>query len=173
MNRDAMMVPLTYLIQFAGPIDSKTAEAIASALLDAGLHLEQYGIDYTHCTSKGDKTLAPDISKLNSEQIIKTLEWCIQAPDCENCEYKYEHKHQIDVCSIRSDALALIKELTDENERLKEDNHILATEFKDTIIADTVRKMHSLIKERCIKDGIYPAFVRKTIDQIAKEMLEG
>ena len=119
MNRDAMMVPLTYLIQFAGPIDSKTAEAIASALLDAGLHLEQCGIDYTHCTSKGDETLAPDMSKLNSEQIIKTLEWCIQAPDCENCEYKYEHKHQIDVCSIRSDALALIKELTEKVENYR------------------------------------------------------
>lgn len=28
-------------------------------------------------------------------------------------------------------------------------------------------------KERCIKGGIYPAFVASTIDQIAKEMLEG
>ena len=40
-------------------------------------------------------------------------------------------------------------------------------------IADTVRKMHSEIKERCIKGGIYPAFVASTIDQIAKEMVEG
>ena len=40
-------------------------------------------------------------------------------------------------------------------------------------IADTVRKMHSEIKKRCIKGGIYPAFVASTIDQIAKEMLEG
>jgi hypothetical protein len=39
--------------------------------------------------------------------------------------------------------------------------------------ADTVRKMHTQIKERCIKGGIYPAFVARTIDQIAKEMLEG
>lgn len=38
--------------------------------------------------------------------------------------------------------------------------------------ADTVRKMHSEIKERCIKGGIYPAFVASTIDQIEKEMLE-
>lgn len=40
-------------------------------------------------------------------------------------------------------------------------------------IADTVRKMHSEIKKRCIKGGIYPAFVASTIDQIQKEMLEG
>lgn len=39
--------------------------------------------------------------------------------------------------------------------------------------ADTVRKMHSMIKERCIKGGIYPAFVASTIDQIAKELEEG
>ena len=38
---------------------------------------------------------------------------------------------------------------------------------------DTVRKMHSEIKKRCIEGGIYPAFVASTIDQIAKEMLEG
>ena len=37
---------------------------------------------------------------------------------------------------------------------------------------DAVRKMHSRIIERCIKGGIYPAFVASTIDQIAKEMLE-
>lgn len=40
-------------------------------------------------------------------------------------------------------------------------------------IADTVRKMHTEIKERCLKGGIYPAFVAGTINQIAKEMLEG
>ena len=38
--------------------------------------------------------------------------------------------------------------------------------------ADTVRKMQSEIKERCIKGGIFPAFVASTIDEIAKEMLE-
>lgn len=43
----------------------------------------------------------------------------------------------------------------------------------DAIKADTVQKMQSLIKERCIKGGIYPAFVAGVIDQIAKEMLEG
>lgn len=36
---------------------------------------------------------------------------------------------------------------------------------------DTVRKMQSEIKERCIKSGIYPVIVARTIDQVAKEML--
>ena len=39
--------------------------------------------------------------------------------------------------------------------------------------ADTVMKMHELIRVRCIKGGIYPAFVRKVVDQIKDELLEG
>lgn len=38
---------------------------------------------------------------------------------------------------------------------------------------DTVKKMQSEIEARCIKGGIYPAFVASTIDQITKEMVEG
>lgn len=70
-------------------------------------------------------------------------------------------------------------ELTEENESLKTQRRVLAVGLKDMrkeirgIKADTVRKMHSEIKDRCIKGGIYPAFVKSTIDQIAKEMLEG
>ena len=45
--------------------------------------------------------------------------------------------------------------------------------LKRKCIADTVRKIQSELQERCIKGGIYPAFVARTIDQIAKEMLEG
>ena len=47
------------------------------------------------------------------------------------------------------------------------------TEEIDKAKADTVKKMQELINERCIEGGIYPAFVANTIDQIAKEILEG
>lgn len=80
--------------------------------------------------------------------------------------------------------------LTEENERLRVENETLKIATNDQYShlcdchdkiaemlrqkeADTVREMHSEIKERCIKGGIYPAFVASTIDQIAKEMLEG
>lgn len=76
--------------------------------------------------------------------------------------------------------------LTEENERLRAENvdaqlgfRLLEDAFErlekinEQIEADTVRKMQSEIKERCIKGGIYPAFVASTIDEIAKEMLEG
>ncbi len=57
------------------------------------------------------------MSELNREQIINALEWCIQSESCEYCEYHDESNG--DVCSIRSDARALVNELTEENENLK------------------------------------------------------
>lgn len=39
--------------------------------------------------------------------------------------------------------------------------------------SEAIIKMHSLIKERCIAGGIYPAFVESTIEKVAKEMLAG
>jgi hypothetical protein len=70
-------------------------------------------------------------------------------------------------------------DLITERLRLTEENDVLYRLIgetlwqKDGIKPNTVRKMHSEIKERCIKGGIYPAFVANVIDQIAKEMLEG
>lgn len=75
--------------------------------------------------------------------------------------------------------------LNDENERLraeeKQSQILIETlhdkldegyaKFVDEERADTVQKMHAEIKERCIKGGIYPAFVASTIEQIAKEMI--
>lgn len=43
---------------------------------------------------------------------------------------------------------------------------------EDKIKADTVRKMQKAIKERCIKGGIYPVFVKNAIDNVASELLE-
>ena len=81
--------------------------------------------------------------------------------------------------------------LTEENERLREilhtdisfvcvsrgsgkTNHLkeVARLRMDEVRAYAVREMHSKIKDRCIEGGIYPAFVERVIDQIAKEMLE-
>lgn len=47
----------------------------------------------------------------------------------------------------------------------------LYQDAKKALVADTVRKMRSEIKERCIMGGIYPAFVASTIEQIAKEII--
>ena len=55
---------------------------------------------------------------MEKEQIIKALECCIGDNDCNSCPYWVD----VDVnCfdNVKSDALALIKELTEENEKLK------------------------------------------------------
>ena len=121
--------------------------------------------------------------ELNREQIIKALE-CCSKETCEDCPYANEDIFDTS-CGINmaKDALALIKELTEENERLRaecENQSLLWKKHfesiyetaKETVKADTVRKMQERIKEHCIKGGIYPAFVASTIDQIAKEMVE-
>ena len=190
------------------------------------------------------------------EQIIKALECCNRGTteDCAKCpRFDGDRTLSTEDCmeKLMRDALSLIKELTDENEKLKmfnklheqdvedmhkmlekkveevypefmrdyqlmrdeldgayeelkesrEDNqakdetitNLLKTiegvkgvkseyetfigELKpkiDTIRAeeraDTVRKMHFEIQQRCIKGGIYPAFVGCTVDKVAYEM---
>jgi phosphate uptake regulator len=71
--------------------------------------------------------------------------------------YFYRAAESICVEPLLKDALALIRELTDEVAKAK---------------ADTVNRMYIEIKERCIKGGIYPAFVARTTADVAKELLE-
>lgn len=121
--------------------------------------------------------------ELNAEQIKKALK-CCTSPDgddtCLLCPYG-----DVGLCTqlVMAHALALIKQLTEEKERLRAEN----AEQDKAIInalnrmgdirreakADTVREMQERIKTRCIKSGIYPAIVARAIDQIAKEMTEG
>lgn len=121
--------------------------------------------------------------KLNRDQIVKALECCIKN-QCENCcQCGNWHEQWNCMTFLMKNALSLIKELTEENDRLKLDVEVCGAElsrYTENIVqmakqdrADTVRKMHAEIKERCIKGCIYPAFVARTIDQIEKEMMEG
>ena len=134
--------------------------------------------------------------ELNREQIIKALK-CISSTEdvlCAGCDYrKYDGLacHRIGA----NNALALIKELTEENERLRGErakffeykhgtlvrNALVLTknkkEFDDfckAIKADTVRKM----QERLMYEfGFLCSWelqeIKDTVDQITKEMLEG
>ena len=69
--------------------------------------------------------------EINREDIIKALEWCIQSEDCEYCEY---NKGNIDVCSIRADALTLIKQLTEEKREIFEE---IEEAYDDCIVIGT------------------------------------
>ena len=86
----------------------------------------------------------------------------IEKPFCnfQNCKY-----HQDGNCVNASKyENCKVTDLHSEIARLRVD--------LDNARADTVRKMQELIKERCIKGGIYPAFVASTIDRVANEILE-
>lgn len=120
---------------------------------------------------------------LNREQIVKALEWCSELRLCVDCPMRAEgyFSHSGNACrkALMENALSLIKKLTEENERLNAQVEMWKStaycekDRVDSIKIDTVRKMHFEIKARCIKGGIYPAFVKSTIDQIAKELIEG
>lgn len=131
--------------------------------------------------------------ELNREQIIKALECCGEAKthgDCralkcpalinDECIYIGEteedcYKQQL------ADALSLIKELTEENEGLENalieqsaENVMLCGEVKHAR-ADTVREFAERLKENKVcRDGLsFKVVDFDTIDQIAKEVLEG
>ena len=97
---------------------------------------------------------------------------------------------------VLANALALIKELAEENDYLKQQNEIYETLNKKledacesyawtygTSISkelflkkereNTVKEMQSMIKEECLAGGIYPAFVARVVENVGKKLLEG
>ena len=118
--------------------------------------------------------------ELNRDNVLKALECCKwdDVSLCKQCPY-YKPSESNCISNMSIDALSLIKELTEENTFLHKtitENAQLALEVTleeiEKAKADTVNKMYSMIKERCIKGGIYPIFVARTITLVAKEILE-
>lgn len=120
--------------------------------------------------------------ELNREQLIKGLESCTNRSCGVDCPY-----YEAELCqdAIMRDALSLIKELTEENERLKsveftcgfiKPHKVLECPIFDEVArtkADTVREMQERLIAEFRKDGRMNYYLRMTLDQIAKEMLEG
>lgn len=146
--------------------------------------------DFGNCYSN----LAGYALSLITSQEQKIFELENRLKECEN---GYEGTLHLESCKLH-DAEEKVKELTakitkweeecdlrgdmwcklnEENKRLTEENEKLSQSLANSksILAnskaDTVRQMQSEIKERCIKGGIYPAFVASTIDQIAEEII--
>ena len=125
--------------------------------------------------------------KSNREQIVKALECCIvQHTECRKCPLLYT-ACESGACYKQSkiDALALIKELTEENSNLDDTIACLKIEL-ETVKADTGRKMQKRLEERI--DQIIQVFdfqisecnairqvlrgVKNDIYQVAEELLE-
>ena len=143
--------------------------------------------------------------ELNAEQIIKALGCYIEKPHISECEkgcVYYEKSFGSYCCcmpledTLIEKALALIKELTEENERLRAEVRKLNIITEDTdvalyayqhlfdIRADTVREAIARIEEKAESCDLYVANshqpidtiyqISKTqLDQIAQEILEG
>ena len=124
--------------------------------------------------------------ELNREQIVKGLEVCVTEKPCRECPL-LTLTDDPDKCKreLMKHALALIRELTEEKERLNERldreakcQYDLATKIVDLrddvkyIKADTVRKMQERFSQ--IFGGSYSTDVilRSIFDKIAKELLE-
>ena len=137
---------------------------------------------------------------MKKDLIIKALECCISGDDCTICPLCDE---QSCPCVLNENALALINELAEENERLAslctskdviigdmnaENERLRAeisvkkklldksVEVEDKVKADTVRKMQERLLKRFGDDSnrVFSNYnIHRYIDQIAKEMLEG
>lgn len=123
---------------------------------------------------------------MEKEQIIKALEVCANYQgfgDCDKCPAREGCDNENSF--LEREALSLILEQEKRIEELEtacteltqcctklETLYTVACKRADTTKEAAVRKMHDLIKERCIKYGIYPAFVESVVDNVAKELIE-
>lgn len=117
---------------------------------------------------------------MEREQIIKALECC--------CKSKCSAENNADcplindeacACTLPKNALSLINELTEENERLKElcttkevEKELVRRQTK----AETLRKMQERLNTVFYSESKYMTqthgYIRYIVDKISKEMLE-
>ena len=152
--------------------------------------------------------------ELNRDEIIKALECCTSGINhkgdipCLDCPYDEcnivggtSERQITGTCSswLKKDTLSLIKELIEENERLRAENEALAiSEVKEceisqmlvyrirnkhpavmAVIADTVRKMQERLTTLFANDEtleyteVDAEYINEQIVRIAKEIMEG
>lgn len=115
--------------------------------------------------------------EINRDQIIKALECCVNHM-CNECPLRDGRCANGEMGRL---ALAIIKELTEENAKLARSCTELtqkcasltseSVEKCASVKADTVRKMQNEVKERC-RDLFSGLDVCIIVDQIANELLE-
>lgn len=96
---------------------------------------------------------------MTKEEIIKALEFCTEYANCKRCPTESNGN-----CDIDKYALDLIRKQEAEIERILK----ITDQLQKVVKVETVRKMQEILNATPLW------FVSKdTIDQIAKEMLEG
>ena len=126
------------------------------------------------------------IENLNAEQIINEIQSFIKAlKDCGgwvkrgNGEGWFNHEILADALALINSQEQRIKELTEENERLKAIPEQLHKEMSERMTEErkierklAVRKMQERLKEKAKNNEWNGTICGEDIDQIAKEMLE-
>ena len=70
--------------------------------------------------------------------------------------------------TMREKTLQIVENLTEKwGEAVNQVNYIA-----DVTRADVVWKMQTMIKEECLKGGIWPAFVARVVENVGKKLLE-
>lgn len=125
---------------------------------------------------------------MEREQIKKALECCIandwNNTKCNECPIYnggggcIDELKKITIDLINSQEQR-IKELAEENERLKATKYMAYSDGRiemiptiESVRADTVNKMYLMIKERCIKDGVFFAPMMGIVNLVAEEIIE-
>ncbi len=107
---------------------------------------------------------------MTDEQIIKALEYCSEqgiTSECEKCKFKKGCRTE-----MIATALDLVNRQKAEIKRLKESY----AAYEETTglkwaRAEAINSYHEEVKKRCIEGGIYPAIVKKIMEDVRKEMV--
>lgn len=113
------------------------------------------------------------MSELNREQIIKVLECCTTNGDCPKCLYNDDTSLCIN--RILKDALALIKELTEENAELHREYDSMAKTVNAA--SDLIRNLKSHIRRLKAYDeqrdiALHARLIKETKANTVREMHE-
>ena len=117
--------------------------------------------------------------ELKRDEIIKALE-CCKSDDMTHCRRCPYDTGLYCMCNMSADALSLINELTEENERLRAIPEQLHKEMSERIVEErkierklAVREMQERLNDTKIKFGSDYYIFAGNVDVIAEEMLEG
>ena len=113
---------------------------------------------------------------MTDNEIIKALEEHLQK--CQNIKYGARQKILVDSDFLK-DVLDLINRQKAEIERLKADKEALINgqetlqkNLPKTIRAETITEFAAKVEQKCLDRGIYPACVKRAIEETKEEMTE-
>jgi hypothetical protein len=121
-----------------------------------------------------NKTINKAVLGMTDNEIIKALGCCSNAEPCENCPYQ-KQCDETDLAEIALDLIkrqqAEIERLKKENTVLREDNHILATEYAVKAKSKAIKEFADRLKAKGVTAfGGGLVVTGNNIDNLLKEM---